>query len=197
MLTHIKDLDHEIMMKMEDESLLNFCKINNKYAKKLCNDENFWRNRTLKKFGVISKSENRTWKNLYLKIVYYMNKYSIFEIVSKLHKDRENYDTYNYFSKLVTDRIREVMLTELRMDYDGNGVPKIEQYNVISVNKDNIDRAVNRIYGDHVGYNDLGKLEHEPIIRTIENLTDDEVNFYRDYMYGELDEDLYNIFLSL
>ena len=189
-LTNIKDLDHELMMKMEDESLLNFCKIENRYVHKLCEDENFWRNRTDKKFGTVEKFPYRTWKDLYLKIIYYMNKYSIFEVVDKLNKDRKNYDIYKYFVKLVSRRIKEVMLTELRMDYDRNNVPKIEQERIISLNKYNIDGAVNRIYGEHLGFNELTKLTHEPMMRNEENYADEVVNFYRDYLYDYLDEDL-------
>ena len=188
-LTNIKDLDHELMMKMEDESLLNFCKINNKYVQKLCDDENFWRNKTHNKFGLtIEKLSNRTWKDFYLKIIYYMNKYSIFQAAAKLKKDIKNYDIYYYFSKLVTDRIREVILTELRMDYDQNNVSKKEE--VILFNERNINRAVDRIYREYLAKGKLSKLEHQPTINNLGNIVDGTANFYRDYLCDDLDEDI-------
>lgn len=144
LLTHIKDLDHELMLRMEDESLLNFCKIENKYVYQLCNDENFWRNRTMKQFGTIFKIPNRKWKDFYLKLVYYKNKYTIFETVDKLNSNEKMYDIYNYFSNLVKDHIRKTMLAELRMDFEASGVSKTEQEKVIAFNRDNLEKPLTK-----------------------------------------------------
>lgn len=75
-LTKIRDVDLKILSELSDRDLLNFCKTH-KYGNDLCNNEDFWRNRVEIKFLGASqyKSPNRTWKNFYLKIIYYLNKF--------------------------------------------------------------------------------------------------------------------------
>ena len=84
MLTGQKDQDFLIMSKLDDKSLINFCLAGvDSYTRSLCRDETFWRNRTLekygdlKKYGKLEKSSHRTWKNLYLTIIHYMEKYDL------------------------------------------------------------------------------------------------------------------------
>ncbi len=69
-----KDVDLMILMKLEEKDLINFCQIN-KYAKKLCLNEDFWRNRLWKYYGKICIEEEQIYKEFYLKLVYYMDKY--------------------------------------------------------------------------------------------------------------------------
>ena len=64
MISGHKDTDLIILSKMDYKTLLSFCKIENRYVQKLCNDENFWRERVKEKFGNIKKNEHRTWKNI-------------------------------------------------------------------------------------------------------------------------------------
>ena len=70
----IPDLDLKIMSDMDDRTLLEFCKTH-RYTKELCNNELFWKKRLNKKYGSFNKNENRTWKEFYLKIIYYLDKY--------------------------------------------------------------------------------------------------------------------------
>ena len=42
--TGIKDIDYKILNELDDNSLINFCKTN-KFATKLCNDDEFWKRR--------------------------------------------------------------------------------------------------------------------------------------------------------
>jgi len=65
--TYIRNLDMEILQKLDDHHLYDACRINN-YAKSLCNDENFWRNRYMKKFSLdlSEKPPEITWKEYYL-----------------------------------------------------------------------------------------------------------------------------------
>jgi hypothetical protein len=66
--TPIKDVNLEIMSKMDDRTLLNVCLTNN-YAKELCDDQSFWHNRFVKKYGEEAdktKPQKRSWKNHYL-----------------------------------------------------------------------------------------------------------------------------------
>ena len=69
-----KDVNLIIMMELDDKSLFNFCQIN-KYGKKLCLNEDFWRNRLWKYYGKIYPTEGQKWKEFYLKLVYYIDKY--------------------------------------------------------------------------------------------------------------------------
>ena len=80
-LTKIKDVDLKIMSELDDRSLLQFCKTN-KYANNLCKEPMFWRNRIQTKYpkALEFKSPDRTWRNYYLNIVYYMDK------LEKTHK---------------------------------------------------------------------------------------------------------------
>lgn len=103
-LSGIKDLDLEILSRFEDKELFNFClsQSKNKYVYKLCNDENFWRRRFLNKYGKIKlgkeikdipdiveeKDPNRSWKNFYLKVTYYIDNYQLNEII--LTSDNDN-----------------------------------------------------------------------------------------------------------
>ena len=78
MLTGNKDVDlYKILMPLDDNSLLNFCQtaIKQEYEKSLCDNEDFWRNRIFNKYGKVEKNPKRTWKNFYLKTVYYDNTY--------------------------------------------------------------------------------------------------------------------------
>jgi len=63
-----RDSNFLVMQKMDDRTLLNYCKTNKKAAE-LCRDENFWRNRFVNRFGKDAanyKPKDRTWKNHYL-----------------------------------------------------------------------------------------------------------------------------------
>ena len=69
LLTGIRDVNLKILQELDDEELFSFC-IVNKEANKLCENEDFWRNRFLKRFGKLyAKDEKRTWKNFYLTIL--------------------------------------------------------------------------------------------------------------------------------
>lgn len=69
--TPIKDVNLEIMSKMDDKTLLNTC-LSSKYGRELCKNESFWYKRLLEKYGdraVKYKPEDRTWKNHYMRVV--------------------------------------------------------------------------------------------------------------------------------
>ncbi len=80
----IKDLDLLILSYLSDKDVLNFCQIN-KYGIKLYNNEDFWRNRTYIKFGKIYPEEGQSYKEFYLKLVYFMDKY-------KYEKDNNSFE---------------------------------------------------------------------------------------------------------
>ena len=69
MAIRIKDLDLKIMMKMDDDTLFNFCSIKDKYCISLCENENFWKERFLLRFGeefAQNKLEDIKWRKYYL-----------------------------------------------------------------------------------------------------------------------------------
>jgi ankyrin repeat protein len=80
-LTNSKDTDILILEKLSDRDLLNFC-LTNKSINRLCNEDDFWKNRFLKKFGDFqNKSKDISWKKLYLLLVYYIDRYRHLEMV--------------------------------------------------------------------------------------------------------------------
>jgi len=77
-LTGLKDLDLTIMMELNDRDLLSLCSTN-KEIYNLCNNETFWRNRFIKRFGDAAakyKPVDRKWKNHYMKVVIDLDMFS-------------------------------------------------------------------------------------------------------------------------
>lgn len=84
MITKQKDTDFKILLDLPDMDFFKFCaKFNSKDAieftninmNQICNNETLWKERLFKFYGNFYPEENQTWKNLYLKLVYYMDKY--------------------------------------------------------------------------------------------------------------------------
>lgn len=74
-LTGNKQTDLEVMYRLDDRSLLTYCMVN-RYAHNLCNNETFWRNRFVQRFGKTAseyKREDRTWKMHYLMVISNLN----------------------------------------------------------------------------------------------------------------------------
>lgn len=72
--TGMKDVDLMIMDRIEDDkTLLDFCSIN-KYANNLCNDEIFWKKRTLKKYPkYLIYADIDNWKTYYIWLTTHLN----------------------------------------------------------------------------------------------------------------------------
>ena len=107
-LTGNKDVDLLIFENLDDRSLFQYCEIgkNSEYVQKLCNDESFWLRRLQKTFGNVEKTENRKWKNLYLSLVYFTDKYENEkkEVRNSLYDNfvhelaiKNDFDVLNYF----------------------------------------------------------------------------------------------------
>lgn len=77
MLTKLKDTDKIILSMLDDRDLLSAC-LADKNTNSLC-DETFFRNRIYEKYPnlVPFKTSDISWKNYYLKIVYYIDKLEI------------------------------------------------------------------------------------------------------------------------
>jgi len=70
-----KNVDTEILLRIEDErDLLYRCNVN-KYTRKLC-DDNFFRRRAQMKYpnSLLYKNKETSWKNFYLNLIYYIDK---------------------------------------------------------------------------------------------------------------------------
>jgi hypothetical protein len=82
-LTGVRDVDLLILQKLDDRSLFAFCQTD-QYAKRLCQNENFWEKRFLERYGPARKRKDRTWRNFYLNI----SKYYI-EVQPNINDDNE------------------------------------------------------------------------------------------------------------
>jgi len=101
-----KDVILKIMDEMDDSTLLNFCKTNDQRDSEgvlYCNNEIFWENRTFKNFGEIEKNPDRTWKNLYLNIIYFNENKNF---LWKLYKNNKNLDLIDFFTKNYIDKYK-------------------------------------------------------------------------------------------
>ncbi|AYV85877.1 MAG: hypothetical protein Solivirus1_34 [Solivirus sp.] len=103
--------DKEIMMRLDDKSLFNFCKTN-RTASKLCNTELFWRQRLLVMYPDISEKPDRlTYKDYYSIIAALksdINRVSdaaklIFSIVAKLPSEEDQVRVYGQLELIIGD----------------------------------------------------------------------------------------------
>ena len=103
-LTGIKDTDLLILEKLDDRSLFSYCQTN-QYANNVCQDENFWRNRLITKYGIETaelKNIDRSWKDFYLKLVYFDETYTPEK--ASLEAAKKGYDDlFFYFSKFINE----------------------------------------------------------------------------------------------
>ena len=83
MFTGIRDLDLEILSKLDDRELGRICSTD-KYFRQLCTNEDFWRNRVVKRFGkylgdleTINSFRTKysyTWRKYYISLVDFLEK---------------------------------------------------------------------------------------------------------------------------
>ena len=72
-LTPIKDIDREILLQADDETLLKMCVLNKNMNKNVCNNDLF-RRRMEQRYPHLIPKEVKDWKSLYLKTIYYIGK---------------------------------------------------------------------------------------------------------------------------
>src|SRR5579883_2904549 len=117
MLTGNRDTDYEILKKLDDYSLLQFCQTSTQ-AKNLCNNQQFWLNRLLAKYEDIVPIDiilnslpednnnsgdyvNRNYRNFYLKIIRDINIIFPWKFLNALEWDIRvppDENTVKYFS---------------------------------------------------------------------------------------------------
>jgi hypothetical protein len=118
LLTGNKDTNLSILERLNDTDLANLCQVNRE-AKKLCNDENFWRNRLLNKFRELGSLEelkkykgDRTWKQYYIYLINFLENY---------------YENSEESKKLVLEEKREDLL-RLASIINGNNRDYLEKH---------------------------------------------------------------------
>jgi len=75
-----KDIDREILSKLDDKNLLKACQVNKYFWNQVCN-EDFFRNRLLKMFPEIKREDIKNiknWKKFYLQV---MDMFTLLEIL--------------------------------------------------------------------------------------------------------------------
>jgi hypothetical protein len=81
MITGHKDTDLRLLLELSDREFLIFCgkkdslQFENKYVNKLCNNETLWQKRLFKYYAQIYPEPGQTWKDLYLSLIYHLDKY--------------------------------------------------------------------------------------------------------------------------
>jgi hypothetical protein len=60
--------------KMDDKTLLSFCKTDKYFNSKICKDDDFWKRRLDEKYPLLIEFKKGTWKQFYLKMSYYIAK---------------------------------------------------------------------------------------------------------------------------
>ena len=76
--TNVKDVDREILMKLPDEDLIKACSLNKYLFETVC-DEQFFHRRLQAYYpdivlNYVRRPYDKTWKQYFLEIVYYINK---------------------------------------------------------------------------------------------------------------------------
>ena len=73
-LTSLKDTDREILSHLPDRELLMVCTINKRMWNEVC-DDNFLKRRLTRYPGISKfKKENESWKQFFLRVIYYVSK---------------------------------------------------------------------------------------------------------------------------
>ncbi len=112
MLTGLRDTDLIIMNELNDKDLLAYCQTD-KIG--VCRNEDFWRNRFIKVHDEAAskfKNKDRSWKDYYLAVIYYTEKYSN-ERAAKETAKKDYMDLFLFFSRFIAeyDKIAAIVET--------------------------------------------------------------------------------------
>jgi ankyrin repeat protein len=87
--------------KMDDETLLIFCKTDKYFNSKICNDDFFWNHRLNEKYPLLIDFKKGTWKQFYLKMSYYIAKLE--EEFGIPYIPTKDYNPENFYKKFKDD----------------------------------------------------------------------------------------------
>lgn len=162
--SNIKDVDLSILIELNDHDLLSAC-LTNKYIYSICQDDQFWRKRLIKRFG----ESYLKYKNLYFK--------------ESSQKAKE--PTWkDYYMQIIIDleQIRSAMKKQLRADLtigrEEQGMRPVSDMYIaefLEYNNANIENAVREMYEV---YREVGELED---LRTAEN------DWYQEFLYTHVE----------
>jgi hypothetical protein len=139
MFTGHKDTDYIVLMKLDDYDLSSFCSTN-KYLKNLYDDdETFWRNRTIKRFGQYlggieklkeykNNYKNYTWKKYYISLINFLEKLYIGEYKFKDQDKRNLYKIIKENSIIFLNNINEYIVKH-KIDEFENNVLNVKEKN--------------------------------------------------------------------
>jgi len=96
-----KDVDREILSKLDDRNLLQACQVNKYVWNQVCN-EDFFRNRLLKMFPEIKREDIKNWKEFYLQAIYYISKMK--EDYGYVYTFGDFKEQYKLLKQLITDK---------------------------------------------------------------------------------------------
>ena len=129
MITGNKDTDFITLLKLDDKDFFNICaKLNltknlekedypleftNKKIYQLCNNENLWRTRLFERYGKFYPQDGQIWKNLYLKLDYYLDKY-------KYKKDNKSFEDASQNGQLEVVKYLISLPKEYKIDPSAN-----------------------------------------------------------------------------
>lgn len=120
-LSQNKDIDRKILSEIDnDTKLLELCSLNKYFFYQVC-DEIFFQNRLIQKYPqlLLHKQENETWKDFYLKILYYVSKLKEdFDFISESNNGNPiiQYAILKKFKKIIPERFFELVITYNEID---------------------------------------------------------------------------------
>ena len=108
-----KDVDKVILSKLDDQDLGRVCS-SNKYLRKICRDELFWKNRTIKRFGSylgdikhISRYKKRysnSWRNYYISLINFLEEIYNGREYKDVEIDRKDFKKINRSNNEISDK---------------------------------------------------------------------------------------------
>ena len=96
MTTGFRDPDLLILEQLDDRSLLSLCSVD-KYTNTLCKNEDFWNKRFIKTYGNYIKPTLTKWRELYLKVVYYLDGSTDWNIGMEFAAKKGDKDLVDFF----------------------------------------------------------------------------------------------------
>lgn len=101
MFTHSKDTDFLILYKLDYDNLYEIFQVN-KYLSKISKDESIWKKLVWKDYNQIYPDKNQSWKELYLKIRYFIKVYGYRKDVNSYRASERNghYEVRKYLATI-------------------------------------------------------------------------------------------------
>ena len=116
MITGSKDVDFEILNKLDDKDLIVFCSTSSE-AKTFCEDQTFWQRRVIDRFGKYLSLDtirifkaDRKWSDYYIELATKVRGYSPYEAAKALEYGRK--DIEELLRKMKGTKIEFIKLTD-------------------------------------------------------------------------------------